>query len=344
MEVAFGDRSVELSGEEPGPYAESERSAVDEFRRKFLYATRGIHFELLEADRVSPAGAEAELGYDRGRHSSRLERVLARQRRVERGGPYSSRIPVSEWSAPLSRRVAQFISEAQAYHRSFFQIEEPSLIRRLIEVITEDEEGVVEIGELRDRADQLRREDKRMSALGLASIRFSHEELENYIVKLGRWRKGERRERAEAVIRAYIEVLESRFAERASLASRLLTFEKVMANFLEGKVVTLAGRKGLVIKDALGGELRETQLSSGEQHLLYLMVAALVARREGTVIAIDEPELSMHLAWQRKLVPALFECSSGASPLFILATHSPDIAASYPNALVDIRNKKLARK
>lgn len=67
------------------------------------------------------------------------------------------------------------------------------------------------------------------------------------------------------------------------------------------------------------------------------MVAALVTRRRGTVIAIDEPEMSMHIAWQRRLVPALVECASGAEPLFIFATHSPDVASSFPQALVELR-------
>ena len=71
--------------------------------------------------------------------------------------------------------------------------------------------------------------------------------------------------------------------------------------------------------------------------LLFLMVAALVTRRRGTVIAIDEPEMSMHIAWQRKLIPALVECASNAEPLFIFATHSPDLAASCPGAMVELK-------
>jgi predicted ATPase len=49
------------------------------------------------------------------------------------------------------------------------------------------------------------------------------------------------------------------------------------------------------------------------------------------VIAIDEPEISMHLSWQRKLIPALLKCASSAQPQFIIATHSPDITASHPD-------------
>jgi predicted ATPase len=64
------------------------------------------------------------------------------------------------------------------------------------------------------------------------------------------------------------------------------------------------------------------------------MVAALVTKRRGTVIAIDEPEMSMHIAWQRKLVDALLRCASNASPQFIFATHAPDIVAEHRESLV----------
>ena len=77
------------------------------------------------------------------------------------------------------------------------------------------------------------------------------------------------------------------------------------------------------------GSLTENQLSSGEFHLLFLMVEALIARRRGTIIAIDEPEMSMHISWQHKLIRNLLAVASDARPQFLLATHSPDVVAEY---------------
>jgi ABC-type oligopeptide transport system ATPase subunit len=54
---------------------------------------------------------------------------------------------------------------------------------------------------------------------------------------------------------------------------------------------------------------------------------------QGTEIAIDEPEMSMHISWQNKLINALLQISSKANPQYIFATHSPDIAATYSNSL-----------
>jgi predicted ATPase len=47
------------------------------------------------------------------------------------------------------------------------------------------------------------------------------------------------------------------------------------------------------------------------------------------VFFIDEPELSLHVDWQRQLFPTLM--SQEASNQFIIATHSPFIYSKYPD-------------
>lgn len=77
---------------------------------------------------------------------------------------------------------------------------------------------------------------------------------------------------------------------------------------------------------AVAGDEEEfslSALSSGEKHLLRILVAAL---KDPGALLIDEPELSMHVDWQRQLVGCLRELSPETQ--LILATHSPEILAS----------------
>ena len=46
-----------------------------------------------------------------------------------------------------------------------------------------------------------------------------------------------------------------------------------------------------------------------------------------TPIFIDEPELSLHIDWQRLLLPTLLDQSTGNQ--FFIATHSPFIFTGY---------------
>jgi predicted ATP-binding protein involved in virulence len=76
-------------------------------------------------------------------------------------------------------------------------------------------------------------------------------------------------------------------------------------------------------------------LSSGERQLLIIIAhVVLRAKREGGVIIIDEPELSLHLRWQEKLVEKLVELNDTMQ--FIFATHSPEIVGEYKNKAVQL--------
>lgn len=68
-------------------------------------------------------------------------------------------------------------------------------------------------------------------------------------------------------------------------------------------------------------------LSAGEKQMLSFL--AYNAFYQDTIFIIDEPELSLHVDWQRILFPTLLRQNS--SNQFIVATHSPFIYAKYPD-------------
>ncbi len=65
-------------------------------------------------------------------------------------------------------------------------------------------------------------------------------------------------------------------------------------------------------------------LSSGERKIVYLSCLAVSASK--ILLILDEPELSMSILWQKRLLNDLIDSGSFASML--VATHSPFIAAS----------------
>lgn len=68
-------------------------------------------------------------------------------------------------------------------------------------------------------------------------------------------------------------------------------------------------------------------LSAGEKQMLSFI--CYNAFYNDTIIFIDEPELSLHVDWQRRLYNILQKQNS--SNQFIFATHSPFIYAKYPD-------------
>ncbi|MGF6356238.1 putative ATPase [Paenibacillus sp. 4624] len=77
------------------------------------------------------------------------------------------------------------------------------------------------------------------------------------------------------------------------------------------------------------------KLSSGERHLLSFLTLFIIDGSDRNVLMIDEPEISLNLKWQSKLLNLLTRCVPDAQ--IIVATHSPAIAEYNTNNLVEIK-------
>jgi energy-coupling factor transporter ATP-binding protein EcfA2 len=340
LNVKFDRLEVTLHPSQAGPLQEEDFEKVVRFRDYFFKETKDLRFELIDINRLSDREDREEfqkhqivLPFSRHAQDERLiERVV-----ISRGAGQESKRIISPKGGirfpygKLSKRVLNFLKEAQVNYRSFFASTEPDMFNRIIQHITINEEEKSDSNTLLKRLKKINFQDKITTRLGLERDKWDFNKLKTLLKEA---EDSTQRIYILAVIGAYVEVLEARAAERWAISQRLLKFEDIMKKFIHDKTISIDSENGLIIKDYRNIELTESQLSSGEYHLLYLMVSALVTRVIGTVIAIDEPELSMHISWQRKLIKSLFDCASGAEPQFIFATHSPDIAGEYTNAMI----------
>jgi predicted ATPase len=63
------------------------------------------------------------------------------------------------------------------------------------------------------------------------------------------------------------------------------------------------------------------QLSSGEKQMLVILLTVLVEDKENYVLLMDEPEISLHIEWQQRLISIIREMNPNVQ--LILSTHSP---------------------
>ena len=63
------------------------------------------------------------------------------------------------------------------------------------------------------------------------------------------------------------------------------------------------------------------QLSSGEKQMLAILLTVLVENREPYALLMDEPEISLHIDWQQRLIDLIRQLNPNAQ--IILSTHSP---------------------
>ena len=65
------------------------------------------------------------------------------------------------------------------------------------------------------------------------------------------------------------------------------------------------------------------KLSSGEKQMLIILLTVLVQDNTHCVLFMDEPEASLHIEWQQKLIGMIRELNPNVQ--LILTTHSPAV-------------------
>lgn len=67
------------------------------------------------------------------------------------------------------------------------------------------------------------------------------------------------------------------------------------------------------------------KLSAGEKQILLLLFTLFLMEDKPTVLLLDEPEISLHIEWQDRLVSLMHELNPNCQ--IIMTTHSPNIFA-----------------
>ena len=73
----------------------------------------------------------------------------------------------------------------------------------------------------------------------------------------------------------------------------------------------------------IGEVLLPYQLSSGEKQLLIILLTVLVEDDQPFVLFMDEPEVSLHIEWQKRLIDLVLELNPNVQ--VIMTTHSPAV-------------------
>lgn len=320
LRVTFGILSAELfKMRTTSGYSPEHNARVKQLRQHALATLGQINFELLDIHR-SLALKTQDTEEDSEPLIRNAEGAWVRYRRN-----------ATERTLTLSDRVQNFMRDAQVNYRRFFSAEELELLPRIVERFQRPPAPATAAALM----ERVREVQSRFLVMKRFGLQTDDADLKALIDLLGDVHHVNN-PFALTVIEAYVEMQETRNKARELIAKRLFEFESIMDEFLVGKSVRIDTKSGLMIQTKEGMDIRETELSSGEYHFLYMMVTALLCQRSGSIIAIDEPELSLHVTWQRRVLSALARCAAGAAPLFLFATHSPAISAEHSDKIYEL--------
>ena len=79
------------------------------------------------------------------------------------------------------------------------------------------------------------------------------------------------------------------------------------------------------------------QLSSGEKQMLIILLTVLVQNKEPHVLFMDEPEVSLHFEWQKRLIALVRDLNPNVQ--VILTTHSPAVVMDgWQDCITDVED------
>jgi len=141
----------------------------------------------------------------------------------------------------------------------------------------------------------------------------------------------------QRVLSVWVQDVEKKLSTYDELASKIDLFRDIINDHFLFKEIEISKEHGFVFKTPDGGTITPTFLSSGEQHELVIAYELLFKVGEGSLVLIDEPELSFHVAWQHSFLRDL-QAIVELSPFdALIATHSPQIIHDRWDLTVELK-------
>lgn len=115
-----------------------------------------------------------------------------------------------------------------------------------------------------------------------------------------------------------------------------LTTEKMFVN----KEIEILIEEGLRVRNLDKSIIPLRELSSGEKNILIMLYNFIFSVDSNTLLLIDEPEISLHVAWQIDFINDIKRIAEVKKLQVIIATHSPQIIGSRWNECYDLEENK----
>ena len=138
-------------------------------------------------------------------------------------------------------------------------------------------------------------------------------------------------------LKVYVEDTEKKLGVFSDMLAKLEVFSSMIARReFSCKRLVISKDDGFKFETDNGQPLPLSKLSSGEQQELVLLYELLFKTEPGALLLIDEPEISLHVAWQKAFLADLEEIIRLAKINVVVATHSPQIINNRWDLTVDL--------
>ena len=261
-------------------------------------------------------------------HLIETQRLLnISSRRAARGRFIHSRPPRIPWVPTVeeySNELAEIIQEKLAQSAALSQSLDRTFPGRLVEQM-----GHTKLTEeqIKNKLDELEEKRSQLEEVGLLDKEQNMDFLPTQQIS----------KNTEEVLTVYVQDVEKKLSIFDEIAAKIDLFKKIINERFLYNRITISRQEGFAFFTRGDRPLPVTSLSSGEQHELVLLYQLLFKVNPDSLILIDEPELSLHVAWQKQFLRDLHEITQLASFDVLIATHSPLIIHDRWDLTVELK-------
>jgi predicted ATP-binding protein involved in virulence len=181
--------------------------------------------------------------------------------------------------------------------------------------------GSLDEGEFRKRFSTLREKYRQLQNIGIYTMDLEDTDYKD--------NKG--------YLSVFLQDWEKRISVYDDLVLRINLFLSILNRKpLVNKTISIQTNEGFCFTSSNGKRLRPIDLSSGEQNQIIIQYELLFKAPPGSLVLIDEPETSMHVAWQLDFLQDIEKIAKLSGLSFIIATHSPDLINDKMDACIDL--------
>ncbi|SFV57392.1 putative ATPase [hydrothermal vent metagenome] len=235
---------------------------------------------------------------------------------------YRREVVITDTIEKYSKELSSLIKQKIGEYAQITQSLDSSFPKRLFR----HESKNIDIEELKTRLQDLEVKRKKLSKYGFLKSEetsfFDYNNIEKNDTK---------------VLSLYIKDNEEKLSVFNSLIKKIELFTNILNNRrFNFKSIEIDKERGFIFVSKDKSTLKLTELSSGEQHEVVLLFELLFKAEQNSLVLIDEPEISLHVVWQKEFLNDIQEIIELQKIDIIIATHSPQIINNRWDLTVDL--------
>lgn len=149
-------------------------------------------------------------------------------------------------------------------------------------------------------------------------------------------RKLEFKQEFSTALKVYVDDFNNKYKVYEELINKLDLYISIINSRLTFKKIKISRDTGIEVINDEHKKIRLSDLSSGEQQEIVLFYKLIFEAPNQSLLLIDEPEISLHIIWQKIFMKDLQKVVDLKDLNVIVATHSPQIINNYWDNQIDL--------